>query len=359
MSCLAVYKDCNMDTTHVSNIFIDEYMNDANDAQLKVYFYLLRMVNANLPTSMSAIAEKFNHTERDILRSLHYWEKKHLLSLDFNESKDLVGIHFIDFPTSSTVKKQNLASVVSLVPARSIVPEQIHTPIVTNKIEKKASYVKPLYTLEDMRSFKDSKSASELTFLAETYLNGTLTATDIQSLYFFVDTLKFSTDLVDFLLQYCAGLGKKRFAYIEKVAINWAENNITTVKEAKLFMKKYDSTVVAIMKGLGKSGHAPAAPELEYIQTWTTAYDLPMPIILEACNRTVLAVDTNRFKYAHTILKNWNENSVKTLEDVASFDRSYHSKKSAKSSPTTVNNKFNQFAQRSYDFDALEKELFN
>ncbi len=342
MNCLAVYKDSNVDTTMVSNLFIDEYMKDANDAQLKVYFYLLRMVNANLPTSMSAIAEKFNHTEREILRSLNYWESKHLLSLDYNESKDLVGIHFMEMTPSSDVKKQNLAPVVSLVPT------------VTS-----TSYVKPLYTLEDMNTFKNSKEASELTFLAETYLNRTLTATDIQSLYFFMDTLHFSTDLIDFLLQYCAGLGKKRFSYIEKVAINWAENNITTAKKAQAYIKKYDSTVITVMKALGKSSAAPTSPELDYIHTWTENYGFSMPIILEACNRTVLAVDTNRFKYTHTILSNWYDGKVKTLEDVSTFDRSFHAKRTSSAKISNSNNKFNQFSQRSYDFDALEKELLN
>lgn len=342
MSCLVVYKNPNMDTTLVSNLFIDEYMKDANDAQLKVYFYLIRMVNANLPISMSVIAEKFNHTEREVLRSLKYWENKCLLSLDFNDEKDLIGIHFIEMSPVSDIKKQNIAPVVSIVPA------------IRN------TYAKPLYSIEDMQSFKNSKSASELTFLAETYLNQTLTANDIQSLYFFVDTLHLSTDLIDFLLQYCAGLGKKRFSYIEKVAINWAENNITTTKKAQAYVKKYDSTVIAIMKGLGKSGNTPTTPELDYISTWTNTYDFPMPIVLEACNRTVLAVDTNRFKYAHTILTNWHEGKVKTLEDVATFDQSFHAKKVVSSSAASIkNNKFNQFSQRSYDFDALEKEILS
>ena len=49
-----------MDSTVVSNCFIDEYMKDANDAQLKVYLYLLRMLNANQAISVSSIADKFN-----------------------------------------------------------------------------------------------------------------------------------------------------------------------------------------------------------------------------------------------------------------------------------------------------------
>ena len=50
-------------TTAVSNVFIDEYMADANDAQLKVYLYLLRKLSSGRPTTVMDIADKFNHTE--------------------------------------------------------------------------------------------------------------------------------------------------------------------------------------------------------------------------------------------------------------------------------------------------------
>ena len=73
MARLTIYREKSNDTTAVSNIFLDEYMQDANDAQLKVYLYLIRMLNANLPTSVSDMADKFNHTEKDIMRALLYW----------------------------------------------------------------------------------------------------------------------------------------------------------------------------------------------------------------------------------------------------------------------------------------------
>mgnify|MGYP003107431358 CR=1 FL=1 len=53
MARIALYKDNYADSTVVSNLFIDEYMKDANDAQLKVYFYLLRMLNAEQAISVS------------------------------------------------------------------------------------------------------------------------------------------------------------------------------------------------------------------------------------------------------------------------------------------------------------------
>ena len=70
MGFLTIYQNNYTDSTVISNRFIDEYMADANDAQLKIYLYLLRTVNARLDTSIGDIADKFNYTEKDVKRAL-------------------------------------------------------------------------------------------------------------------------------------------------------------------------------------------------------------------------------------------------------------------------------------------------
>ena len=94
MGHFKIYQQNSVDVTVVSNLFIDKYMKDANDAQLKIYLYLLRMMNAGLTTSVSDIADKFNHTEKDVMRSLKYWEKNQLLSLEYDEGRSLTGIRY-------------------------------------------------------------------------------------------------------------------------------------------------------------------------------------------------------------------------------------------------------------------------
>ena len=53
------------------------------------------MMNANLPTSVTDIADKFNYTEKDVLRSLMYWESRQLLALDFDAAHNLSGIRVL------------------------------------------------------------------------------------------------------------------------------------------------------------------------------------------------------------------------------------------------------------------------
>ena len=46
MSKIAIHSDSDCSATSVSNIFIDEYMSDANGEFVKIYLYLLRLMNA-------------------------------------------------------------------------------------------------------------------------------------------------------------------------------------------------------------------------------------------------------------------------------------------------------------------------
>lgn len=343
MSQFKVYQENYADATIVSNLFIDEYMKEANDAQLKIYLYLLRMMSAHLPTSVSDIADKFNHTEKDVMRALKYWEKNRLLSLEYDDGKTLTSIRLLD------VNPRVDSDVVSLAPVVSLVEKKTEEP--------KSSYEKPGYTLDQLRDFKNNEETSQLLFVAEQYIGRPLSASEIKTILFFSDRLGFSSDLIDYLIQYCVEKGKKDFRYIEKVAISWAEEGITTPKQAARAAKKYDKAVYDIMKALGRTG-APTKAEAGYAIKWTKEYGFSTDIILEACERTVLATDKHRFEYADRILSSWYKGNVHHKADIKLMDDAFARRKAVVRTPAGAS-QFNQFMHTDYDFDALEKELLS
>lgn len=358
MARLKIYKDNYVDSTVVSNRFIDEYMKDANDAQIKVYLYLIRMLNANLATSVSEIADKFNHTEKDVNRALKYWEKKDLLELDYDGDKNLVGIHLRDLNAQEeNVNARNIT--LSTISASSISGTS-GVSVASEPVEELSDpYAKPAYTADQLRAFKNDENTAQLLFIAEQYIGKPLTPSEMKTILYFTDVLRFSDDLIDYLLQYCVDRGKKDFKYIEKVAINWAEEGITTPKQAQRFSTKYDKNVYAIMNELGKSG-TPTTKELEYITRWTKEYGFTNDIIFEACERTVMATDRHRFEYAEGILNSWRRENVHHKADIHKIDDMYQRRRAQNTSPkNSSTNKFNQFTQNNYDFDALERELLS
>ena len=348
MSCLTIYQDNYINSTVISNRFIDEYMDAANDAQLKIYLYLIRMVSARLSTSISDIADKFNYTEKDVMRALKYWEKNQLLTLEYDEHKNVTGIHLMDFaplPNTFATAPVPAVSVTAATPLASVVPIS----------SKESLYVKPNYTLDELKAFKSDEATSRLLFITEQYLKKTLSPNEVRTILFISDKLSFSEDLIDYLIQYCVDRDKKDLRYIEKVAISWAEQGITTPKQAARLEGKYDKSVYEIMKALGKNS-TPTQAEVSYITRWMKEYGFTTDVIFAACERTVLATDKHRFEYADSILSSWYKAGVHHKNDIQSLDDHYYKSKASKA---VSNNKFNQFKQNTYDFDILEQELLS
>lgn len=361
MGRLTIYKDNYVDATAVSNIFIDEYMKDANDAQLKIYIYLIRMMNANLSCSLSDIADKFNHTEKDVMRALKYWEKNRLLSLEYDEARNLIGIHLLD------LNRQINGTPVPAAPAAERVvkePASADMKAVSepdsasgNKQLNTEPYERPSYSLDQLKEFKSKEETSQLLFIVEQYVGKTLSPSEVRTIFFISDKLAFSVDLIDYLVQYCVERGKKDFRYIEKVAVSWAQSGITNPKDAEKHAYKYDKSVYDIMNALGKNT-SPTSKEADYIRHWTKELDFDMDVIRIACERTVMGTDKHRFEYADTILKSWHNAGVHHLSDIAKEDEKFLRGKTSRTlSKSVSNNAFNQFKQHDYDFDTLEKEL--
>ena len=342
MGFLTIYQNNYTDSTVISNRFIDEYMADANDAQLKIYLYLLRTVNARLDTSIGDIADKFNYTEKDVKRALTYWEKKRLLFLDYDSHKNITGIHLLD---SSAIANPSVNTAVTYPFVNTAPHEQPQLPL-----------EKPIYTADQLRDFKADENTARLLFVAEQYLKKPLSPHDMQTIFFIMDKLGFSEDLTDYLIQYCVDRGKRDLRYIEKVAISWAEQGITTQKQAAALAGKYDKTVYEIMRALGKN-NLPTETEVAYIDRWRKFYGFESDVILTACERTVLATDSHRFEYADSILTNWYKAGVHHKGDIKSLDENHRRNRTNR--PAASTNKFNQFTQNEYDFDALEKEILS
>ena len=151
---------------------------------------------------------------------------------------------------------------------------------------------------------------------------------------------------------------------MEKIALSWAEEGIHSVEEAKKEHSLHQKDTYTVMKAFGISGRNLIASELSTIQKWTGSYALSMDVIKEACRRTIQATGKPSFEYADTILSNWHKQQVHSLNDIAKLDTAHQKARSAaKTKETTkrsvANSRFNNFPQRSYNYEQLEKQLLN
>ena len=330
--------------TLVSNIFLDRYMGDSNGEFVKVYLYLLRCLGYR-DISLSDIADKLNLTEKDVIRALKYWDKQKVLSVTFASANEPESIAIL--PLEDEVHSDVQAATLTPV-AEDVVTEEV----------KKVSY-----SPAQIKRLKDQEDIKELFFIAEQYLSKTLTPTEMSKVLYFYKDLGFSTDLIEYLIEYCVANQHSSLRYIEKVALAWHEQGITTVAEAKdvSVIKNRRTSVVVRSFGIGDRNLTPI--ELDFINRWYDEYAFDPEIIEEACKRTIMSMSKPNFSYADGILKKWKAANVHTLEDLKKVDTGFRAKITipvgTKPAATATNNKFNSFSQRTYNFAEMEKALIS
>lgn len=341
MKALTIRNRFQRDTTLVENDFIDYYMVKANGEYVKVYLFLLRhLSNPGMVLTLSTIADCLENTEKDIVRALKYWEKEQLLTIHYDEAGKVTGLE-IGKALSSTPAPVN-------TPAPVKEPEPIAEPPKKTVAEKE-----PVKTVS-------RKELKQLLFIAEQYLGKTLTKTDVDTITYICGHLGFSADLVEYLIEYCVENNHKSIHYIEKVALAWADDHITTVDEAKKQSESYNKNCFAVLNAFGIKGRSAAPVEIDFIKTWTNTYGFTLDMILVACDRTMAAIHQPSFEYTDTILKKWKLNNVHHLEDVKALDLAHQQvQKKKPASKLSSKNKFNNFEGRSYDLDSLECQLLN
>ena len=337
--------------TCVPNIFIDKYMTNANGEYIKIYLYLLRfMEKEDQAFSIQHLADIFEYTEKDVLRALSYWEKQNLIGLEFDSADNLTNILLKNPCQADSCDLGN--------PQKNFKGDSVKEEAGSGETLNQ----KDAYTLEQVEQFQDDEAVQEILFITENYLGRTLNTTDIRTILYWYDGLKFSTELIEYLIETCTSNGHSSLRYMEKIALSWTEKGITTVSEARAAHAMHSQCVYGVMNAFGISGRNLIANETAFAEKWAKEYAFSMDIIKEACRRTISATGKASFEYADTILTNWHKNHVHNLEDVVKLDTARKGKTSGKTREASENaqsSRFHNFPQRTYNYDKLEQQLLN
>ena len=410
MTAINISSDIATSFTTVSDIFIDQYMPKANGEFVKVYLYLLRATGSGAGiATISEIADHFSNTEADIIRALNYWASEGILQLQTGADGQIIGVNLCSLSVSgmqaaqsniqSTVAdnaaQNNLqTSVVNNAAQNSLqhdVVNNVAQNISTADIRMQDSVVEKLksqttdkaassqkeYTLDEIKEFRKNPDISELFFIIETYLKHTLSSTDTNMVLYWLDELHFSTDLVEYLVEYCITKGHSSLRYMNKVALGWADAGIKTVDQAKDDAAAHSQIYYSVMKALGITGRNLVDSEVSLINKWVGEYGFDIELVKAACSKTISAIQKPSFEYTDSILANWRKKDVHTLKDVEVLDANFAKANKAsatgssqgtnaangsskpKSNNSSSKNKFNNFNQRNNDYDKLEKLFLN
>lgn len=371
----------------ISNFFIDYYMTDANGEFVKVYLYLVRLLNNNSKISVAEIADHFNLTEKDICRAIKYWISRDVLKLNYDGKGHLNGIVLLPLHNPKNELNTQETDIISFLrddtnddayissEKNEVKAANAHEPVkdaavipmpsVPANIEYSAP-PKAKFSKEAMEDIENDDDWMDILYQVETIFGKTISSRDTQTLLYIYDSLNFDVDLFEYLIEYCATMGKKNCRYMEAVAISWYKDGIKTRQEAKEQSNLLTGIAKTVFKSIGIRSRIPTSIELAYITTWTKDYGFSEDIVKAACEKAVLNNPTSiNFAYINAILENWNKNGVRTKADIERLDKEFLKRKKvntgAEQFSAKVVNGFNNFEQKKLDdeLDEMEKLFLN
>lgn len=245
---LAVHATC------VSNDFLDKYMADANGDYIKVYLFMLRHRGEHFDERDAADA--LNLTEGDIQRAIRYWRSKGVLE-----------------------KKEEVSSDAEKTAGKPVRQVQIK--------EEKREESENLPG-GDVDLLQQDEEFEGILFVARHILPKLPSRSQVETLQYMYSDLGMPSDVIEYLLEYCATTGKTSHRYMQTVAVNWHELGIQTVAGAKAHVKQLED------KALGKEEKKPGTASSEGRKTGKINLVTNMAPMNVDCNAIALEKARNR-----------------------------------------------------------------
>ncbi len=342
-----------IETTTISNLFIDRYMPRANGEYIKIYLLLLRYFQTpESELSVSSLADCLECTEKDVRRGLAYWEREGVLSLRFDGQKKLSGVRLLDLQAQIAAAAE--AAVSAAGGETDGGNEAPRRPV--GKPFHESGQPAP-----DMNKLSCDEAFSQLIGVASAYKKKPLSHDDCNILAYLYDTLGMSAELLEYLVETCVENGVTSVRNMEKIALGWHERNITTPEQARMLQTVCRPDMWKIMKAFGLNGRNPGSVEKAMMEKWLMQYGFDVNVVLEACDRTMRQIHQPSFEYADRILTAWKEGGVHTRSDIEKLEAAREARgvkekaDRGERAEKTVSrkNRFHNYQQRDTDYDTL------
>ena len=263
--------------TSVENLFLMEYMPEADGNAVKVYLTALMYADRE-DLSNRQIAVHLGISEEEVLTAWNYWEecgaiRKHYLAPDDR-------FHY-------TVEFLNLR-------------EGLFDPHVED-IETERMSAEAAARMDDERARELFAEVQEIT-------GRMLGGREPQEILSWLYDDGMAPELISYAYRYCAErIRNVRFPYISAVINNWRDSGIESIEDAERMLAENDQKYhqySRVMKALGFSRN-PTEDEKSKIDSWFDEMGFSIDTVLQACSRTS-GISNPNINYVNAVLRNWS-----------------------------------------------------
>lgn len=278
---------------------VDQHIKLAGSIQIKVLLWMLR--HAGEPFEANDTAKALGIDKADVDDAMLYWQQAGLVAV---QSGEIV-------PEAAAISRPEPPAVpIQPEPAAAPVPqpEPVHHKILSRPQKADNAFV--------AKRMGESTEIACLMQEAEQILGRLISNGDSATLLMIHDDFGLPADVIIMLLQYVVSIGKANTRYIEKVAMNWADEEIFTHEKAEEKLRRLaesSNSWRAVEQAIGIPHRAPSSKEEAFAAMWVAQWDFTPALIHEAYERNVDATGKFSPSYMHKILERWHRDGITTL----------------------------------------------
>ena len=198
------------------------------------------------------------------------------------------------------------------------------------KVAKRAEVSElPRYTTDEFTALLEHRR--ELTLLideAQNALGKIFNQTEIRQLVSISEGLGLDDEYILLLLAYCRKQDKSNLRFVEKLALSFYDEGITTADALTARLKELElaASVEGLVKRLFGFSRSLTAKEKGFLADWTAKFGFGADMIEKAYEIAVESTANPNLNYLHSILTRWHEEGIKTPE---AADRDREARKAA------------------------------
>ncbi|MCH5348973.1 MAG: DnaD domain protein [Oscillospiraceae bacterium] len=296
----------------------------ASGKAVKILLYILK--NKTSDIDLSAFAD-IGISAEDAEDAISYWQQVGLLYTGENAPAVIEGS--TEKNVSTAVPEYSAAQKEKDRAAKMISPEEI-----AERIE----------------------SSSEIKFLfdsAESAFGKILNYTEQRTLIWLHDYYGIAPDLLLMIMDFSKQINKASIGYVEKIAISWHDNNITTHEQAS-------REIMALQSYFSAEGQVAAKLELnrkltptekKFVHGWTDN-GVSIDLIIYAYEKTIDNIGKVKFSYMDKIITDWRTKGISTVQEAKSDIKEPTVKNKSDGKKETEN-------EHSYNLDLLVEHAMN
>jgi len=304
-------------STEIPNAFFTDYLPEAKSEFVKVYFYILFLANNNSDIKINDLSKTLSLDFPVVQDAIKYWEEQRLL-IKNPQGYSLANIQEIQLNQLYT-------------PKTSLSPETI---------------AKNAESMHHEKVF-DTINAQ--------FFSGTMSPLWYSDIELWFQKYGFDEQVMIALFNYSFDNKALNRQYVSTVASGWSREKIKTFSDLENYFnhrEQFQTLCRSIAKKLKLSRNLTEFDE-EYVHKWYYDYKYDINIIEIALKKASNKNSIN-FKYIDTILSDWHEKALNTVDEVNTYLASIKVKDKKEKKPKLIKKLEFEYTQSTFDnWDAL------